>query len=144
MSNTRIVLHTQATQKHKMSTTTKWAHLPNAVHIDRILASVKSHPDIWINSWNIKEPPEYKAAWNTALDVSLYQKSIRDAVWNEMWYRTRDEAYCAILCLIAYDECAHMIDSCVGELRILAAFGDQKAILMLPACIALNAIKEIA
>ena len=30
-----------------MANKTKWSHLPNAMHIDRILASVKEHPEVW-------------------------------------------------------------------------------------------------
>jgi len=40
--------------------------------------------------------------------------------------------------LIAYDDCAYMIESEVDEIKILAILGDQKAILLLPACIIFN------
>jgi hypothetical protein len=28
----------------------EWSHLPNAVHIDRVLASVKANPKIWADA----------------------------------------------------------------------------------------------
>ena len=93
--------------------TTAWSHLPNAAHIDAILASLKTHPE----------------QWNAARGVA------RDTEWNA--------ARSAILCLIAYDDCAYMIESEIGELKILVAFGDEKAVLLLPACIAFHSIKEL-
>ena len=93
--------------------TTAWAHLPNAKYIDLVLASIKAHPEKWV------------AAWDAARDA------VRDAV--------RD----AIAALIAYDDCAYMLESEVGELKILAALGDPRAILLLPACIAFSSIKEM-
>ena len=38
--------------------TTAWAHLPNATHIDRVLADLKQHPERW------------RAAWGAARDAA--------------------------------------------------------------------------
>ena len=42
--------------------------------------------------------------------------------------------YDTLLALIAYDDCAYMLDSDPGELAILAKFGDRRAVLLLGAC----------
>ena len=138
-----------------MSTPTEWSHLPNAVHIDRILASFKSHSDQWKLAWEVTdnvadEDMSWDNAWDTARKVE--SDAVRDAIWLSaaavIWDEERTEVWhavsSALLCLIAYDDCGHMLDSEVGELKMLAALGDQKAILMLPACIVFNTIKEIA
>jgi hypothetical protein len=68
-------------------------------------------------------------------------EAARDAAWSAAcsaaYYAARD----AIVALIAYDDCAYMLDSDPGELEILAKFGNEKAILLLPACKAFAAIK---
>ena len=92
--------------------TTKWSHLPNAAHIDAVLASLKANPDEW------------NAAWNAA----------RDAAGGAAWR--------AILALIAYDDCAHMLDSDPDDLRILSKLGVDAATLMIPAAIAFKLIRE--
>ena len=96
--------------------TTKWSHLPNAAHIDAVLASVKANPDEW------------DAAWSAARDAA------RDAVWYAAWH--------AILALTAYDDCAHLLDSEPDELRILSKFGVDAATLMIPAAMAFKLIRE--
>jgi hypothetical protein len=133
--------------------TTEWSHLPNAIHIDRILASLKTHPEQWSMARDaarsvarsatrsVARDATWSAAWSAAWDAA--RSAARDTEWNAArnaaWNVSRD----AILCLIAYDDCAYMIESEVGELKILAAFGDGKAVLLLPACIAFHSIKEL-
>ena len=92
--------------------TTKWLHLPNAAHIDVVLVSLKANPDDW------------NAARNAA----------RNAAWNAARY--------AILALVAYDDCAHMLDSEPDDLRILSKLGSNAATLMIPAAIAFKSIRE--
>ena len=125
-----------------MSTNTKWSHLPNAEHIDRILASVKSHPYQWSVMRNVIDNP----AWQRAADM-VYNKG-RDkewsAAWKALWKIGWNVGRGALLCLVAYDDCAYLLDSEIGELRILAAFGDPKAILLLPTCIVFHSTKNIS
>ena len=120
--------------------TTKWAHLPNAVHIDRVLASSKADPTHWNSSaWGTTE-------WSAAWDAAWHDMNIqhRQAAWaagqTDARYPSRD----AILALIAFDDCAYMLDSDPGELAILAAFGNPGAILLLSACKAFHSLKTIA
>jgi hypothetical protein len=130
--------------------TTEWSHLPNAIHIDRILASLKTHPEQWSAEWSATWNAARGAAWDAARDTArdatrdTEWSAARDAAWSAAWSAARSAARDAILCLIAYDDCAYMIESEIGELKIIAAFGDEKAVLLLPACIALHSIKEVA
>ena len=89
-------------------------HLPNAKYIDLVLASVKANPDEW------------NAAWNAARDAA--RLAARDA----------------IAALIAYDDCAHMLDSVPDDLWILSKLGSDAATLMIPAAIAFKLIREKA
>ena len=120
--------------------TTKWAHLPNAAHIDRVIASAIAHPDHWNSrAWGTTE-------WSAAWDAAWHDMNIqhRQAAWAAGQKDARYPARDALLALVAYDDCAYMLDSDPGELAILAKFGDPRAILLLPACKAFHSIKESA
>jgi hypothetical protein len=129
-----------------------WDHLPNAKHIDAILASVKAHPKEWGAEWNAEWDAAWDrargAAWDAAREAAREAArdaawgEARDATWDAAYYAARVAAWDAIIALIAYDDCAYMLDSDLGELEILAKFGDERAILLLPACKAFAAIKE--
>ena len=128
--------------------TTKWAHLSNAAHIDAVLASLKANPDEWYAAWGAAQ----SAAWYAARDAAWYAArdaawcAARDAVYDAVWDAAGDaagDAACgAILALIAYDDCAHMLDSEPDELRILSKLGVDAATLMIPAAIAFKLIRE--
>ena len=132
---------------------TKWANLPNAVHIDRVIASAKAHPDHWAAAWGAVREAAWDDAWEAVRDKELVSRNVgRISAWYTTWWATRDTGHevsryaarGAILALCVYDECAYMLDSDPGELAILAEFGDNRAILLLPACKAFHSIKEIA
>ena len=140
--------------------TTKWSHLPNAAHIDAVLASVKANPDEWNAAWNAARDAAWNAAWNAARDAAwnAARDAARDAAWDAVydaaldaaWYAARNEAWGAvwyaawhaILALTAYDDCAHLLDSEPDELRILSKFGVDAATLMIPAAMAFKLIRE--
>jgi len=142
-------------------TQTEWSHLPNAKHIDWVNASLKANPGNWTAAWGATWTAVRDAAWDEARDEAWYV--VCDAARTAAWYAAKgivrglkrdairamaraaamDAASDAILALIAYDDCAYMIESEVGELKIIAAFGNQQAILLLPACIAYNETKEL-
>jgi hypothetical protein len=82
----------------------EWSHLPNAAHIDRVLAHVKAHPDRW------------------------------DAARVTAWGADRD----AIAALIAWDDCANILDMPADAVRLLAASGHHPAVLLLPAVLAME------
>ena len=123
---------------------TAWSHLPNAHHIDRILADVRANPDNWDRAWD--------RVYSVARDAAL------DAAWNVAWYATEgaagmarlaalnrayDAAGSAILALIAWPGSAEYLNLPVEQVRVLAALGDQRAVLMLSAVIVFERSKEI-
>lgn len=109
-----------------------WDHLPNAKHIDRVIASLKEHDVAW-GAAMYAARDAWSVAWDAARNAA--QDAARDVAWDSARNAAQDAAGGAILALIAWDDCGYMIESGVGELRILAAFGDQRALLLLPACI---------
>ena len=151
-------------------TQTVWSHLSNAKHIDWVIASLKVHPGKWAAArlsirdaamhaaYNAARVAAYDTAWeavyNAARDAA--RDAARNAAYNAAFLAAcnaannaaRGVAYYAawgtIVALIAYDDCAYMVESEVDEIKILAKLGDQKAILLLPACIAYNETKELA
>jgi hypothetical protein len=135
---------------------TAWAHLPNAKHIDWVLASINKYPtwwchanttayhnmsDIenhaWCNAWHyinsLDDPEKRQWAWESAKKIAY-----RCYIWG-----LRNTAANVIMALIAYDDCGYMIESDIGELKLIAAFGDPRAILLLPACIVYNETKGL-
>ena len=142
--------------------TTAWSHLPNAAHIDRILADVRANPGNWayFAAWGEAWLVVWHAAWDraAALDAARDRAWVaaRDAVYSAAWPAALDAVYSAanlvagattesaILALIAWDETSDYLDLPVEQVRVLAALGDQRAILMLPAVIAFERSKEIA
>jgi len=121
-------------------TPTAWADLPNAKHIDRILADLKKNPDKWNAVWNTARTDAWYASWYAAWYAA------RDDAWNAVWDATSDAASDATrgasLALIAYDDCAYLLDEKPEHVQMLGLLGNQAAILLYPACIALQ--KETA
>ena len=125
--------------------TTAWNHLPNAAHIDRILADLNANPD----NWDRARDPAWDRAWDRVWDAAL------DAAWNAVgdaartaaWAAARSAAWgrasYAILALIAWPEAGNYLDLSIESLQVLAALGDHKAVLMLPAVIAFESEKEL-
>jgi hypothetical protein len=128
----------------------QWDHLPNAKHIDTILASIKAHPKEWgavyYTAIRAAKGAAREAAKGAAREAA--KGAARDAEWSAAYYAVKGAAYYAargaawysIIALIAYDDCAYMIGSEPSELEIIAKFGDERAILLLPACKAFAAI----
>jgi hypothetical protein len=128
--------------------TTAWSHLPNAAHIDRIIADLKVN----INNWNWA----YSAAWDAARSAAWDRA--RAAAWAASWDDARSASWAAarfaardadwgaarttIVALIVWPESAEYLDLSVESVRVLALLGDQRAVLMLPAVIAFERSKE--
>ena len=128
---------------------TKWAHLPNASHINRVFAAVQANPSRWRGE--ITDYIGLDAAWTAA--HAQVEKQGRETIWQAVMRSTQHDsllgviigaAYQPVLALIAYDDCAYMLDSEPGELAILAAFGDPKAVLLLQACKVFHSPNAIA
>lgn len=118
-----------------MQTKTKpWSHLPNAAHIDRILADVRVTPEAWAAAreaareaaWAAALEAAWDAAWESACSAAL------EAAWSAAWG--------AISALVAWDSADQYLDMPPDQVRMLAALGVPAAILMLPAAIAFNEI----
>jgi hypothetical protein len=129
--------------------TTAWAHLPNAAHIDRVLASLAATPKAWDAARDAARGAARGAAWHTALDAArdaawdAARDAARDATWDATWGAAWDAARGAawdaardaIAALIAWDDCGVFLDMPPDAVRLLAASGHHPAILLLPAAI---------
>jgi len=133
-------------------TQTAWAHLPNAKHINWVLASLKAHPEKWEAARNVARnaagDASWYAAWTAARNAARYvaRTAALDASWtaarDAAWDAANNAAKCALLALVAYDDCAYMVESDIDEIKILAKLGDQRALLLLPACIVFNELTK--
>ena len=114
-------------------TTTAWAHLPNAAHVDRILASLEKNPE----KWSTAQDAAWDAAHTVAWDAATYEvkKIVRDAARGAAW----DTSWDAIIALLAWDDCAYMLELPEDVLKVLRAVGNQQAILLSAAA---NILKE--
>ena len=100
--------------------TTAWANLPNAKHIDAVLAHLKRHPDKWVTA----RSTAWDAAWSAARGAA--RGAARDAAWD------------ACSALIAWDDAGDLLAMPVDAVRLLAACGHHPAVLLLPAVIAME------
>ena len=134
----------------------EWSHLPNAVHIDRILADLKARPEVWAAArdaaWAAARAAVRDAAWVAARVAARDAAWVaaRDAARDAAWVATRDAAWvaawvatrAAVGVLVAWDDCAYMLDLSPDAVRMLMHTGDEttrhQAVLLLPAVIALH------
>ena len=123
---------------------TAWADLPNAKHIARLLDDLKKNPDNWSATRNATKNDAMTAArdaaWSAERNAAWY--AARDAAWSAARYDARYDARDAISALIAYDDCAYLLDEKPEHVQMLALFGNEKALLLYQACVALQ--KEMA
>ena len=135
-----------------------WDYLPNAKYIDWVITSLKQHPDIWTSApmaaWNAAWDAARDAAWWAARDAArdaALDAALR-AAWSAAWYSARgairgalrDAAQSAILTLIAYDDCATLLDMPSEQLKTWALLTEQPtAMLLLPAVIAREHIAQL-
>ena len=127
---------------------TAWAHLPNAGHIDSVLANLKEHPEKWkaarYAAWR---QTAWAAAWHAAYTAA--QSTAKIVAWhasqNAAWGAARDSVWgagrSAIAALIAWDDCAHMLDLAEATLSELRAAGNHPAILLSTAASVLKETK---
>jgi hypothetical protein len=128
-----------------------WSHLPNAVHIVRVLALIKSHPKLWDQVWKqARDQAWYQArvqVWKQAREQAWEQA--REQVWQQAWYQARDQAIRQVtgplLALIAYDDCAKYLDLPIDQLQMLYHLTEHPAcILLQPAVVAFAMEGELA
>jgi hypothetical protein len=127
---------------------TAWAHLPNAAHIDRVLTSLTTTPELWTAARDTAQYAAQNAAQNAAYNAA--RGAARDAAWDAVRDAVRDAArgaardaargaaWGALAALIAWDDCAVFLDMPPDAVRLVAASGHQPAVLLLPAAIVFN------
>jgi hypothetical protein len=135
-----------------------WSHLPNAAHIDQVIESAKTHPEVWSAVRSAATDAVRNAVRNAAWDAvrSAAADAARSAAWEVAWDAVRnaatdasrnaagDVAGSAILALAAYDDCEHFLEMTSDQLRIWIALSEHPAAtLLLPAVIAFEQIKEL-
>ena len=117
--------------------TTAWAHLPNARHIDAVLADVKARPKKWRSAWDAARDAALTAARDAAWDAAwgAAQRAARTAAWGA----ARDAAWGAIAALIAWDSSADLLDCTPDVLRTMIDLAEppvcHQAALLLPSAI---------
>jgi hypothetical protein len=134
----------------------EWSHLPNAEHIDRILAHLKAHPEKWIVTRSVARNAAWHAAHNAAYTTA--RAAVYDAARSAAWYATRaaarDEVYTtaraaawdevwnavsgAIIALITNDASAYLLKEKPEHVELLASLGQPEAILLLSAVRAMS------
>ena len=125
-------------------TTKAWSHLPNAEHIDWVLETLEKDPEMWDIAWDDK----WDAAENAAKNASW--SSLKSASWRAAWSVAWD-AVCgdewravwgSIAALIAWDDSSKLLNKSVEEVTELAKAGNHAAVLLLPAVIVKNKLKD--
>ena len=138
-------------------TTTAWAHLPNAAHVDRILASLAAHPEKWEAAQTAARAAARAVAWDAAWIAAqtaaqtaaraVAWDAARDAAWiaargaarGAAWIAARGAAWTAITALVAWDDCAYMLELPEDALKLLRAVGNEQAMLL---SVAAKVLKE--
>jgi hypothetical protein len=146
-------------------TETAWADLPNAKYIDLVMDSLKKNPAVWGAAWDAAWNAAWAAVWDAAWDVAwraardaardAARTAARDTVWSAAWGAVRDAAkdaaktaartaaWGAALALIAWDDYGYLLEEKPEDVKMLALLGNQAAVLLYPACIALQNVKEL-
>jgi hypothetical protein len=134
-------------------TETAWADLPNAKYIDLVMDSLKKNPAVWSAAWGAVWGAAWGAVWGAAWDAAstaareAASDAARDAAWGAAWgaARTtaRNAAWGAALALIAWDDYGYLLKENPENVKMLALLGNQAAVLLYPACVALQNTKEL-
>ena len=119
-------------------TKTAWAHLPNAKHIDAVLADVRKRPEAWEVAWNtvqaeagyVAQNAAWYAAWTVARDPA------RTTAWTVAWDAAQHTAWDAIAALTAWDSSADLLECAPDVLRAMIDLAEPpvcyQAVLLLP------------
>ena len=119
--------------------TSAWAHLPNAAHIDAILADVQARPDVWTTDWSVPwliASDRVRHARESSFWHGMYGNMVRSTVTGKIC----DAAWGTIEALVIWPESAAMLDLTPDALRTIISTCDgnvkHQAVLLLPAVIA--------
>jgi hypothetical protein len=123
---------------------TAWSHLPNAAHIDQVLAHIQSFSirpipacdaarnTAWNAAWGELWNAERDAAWISAKRAA--RNALRDVTWEVAAVSVaRDAARDAIMALIAYDHCDRYLTMTSDHLAVWSKLNaDPASVLLLP------------
>ena len=116
---------------------TAWAHLPNAKHIDAVLADVRKRPGAWGAARDAARDAAWDAAWDAARDAAW--DAARDAAWRAAWDAAWGAAWGAIAALVTWDSSADLLDCTPDVLRTMIDLAEppvcHQAALLLPSAI---------
>jgi hypothetical protein len=140
-----------------MTEHTAWADLPNVKYIDLVMDSLKKNPAVWSAARDAARDAAWDTAWNAAWDAASNAArnaawgaarnaawdAARDAARDAAWDAARNAAWNAALALIAWDDCGYLLEEKSEDVKMLALLGNQAAVLLYPACVALNTTKEL-
>jgi hypothetical protein len=128
-----------------MTEKTAWADLPNAKYIDLVMDSVKKNPAKWFTARYVARGAAWDAASTAAREAASDAAS--DAAWGAVRYEAqgmaRDAARGAALALIAWDDCGYLLEEKSEDVKMLSLLGNHAAVLLYPACIALQNTKDL-
>ena len=139
-----------------------WSHLPNAKHIDRVITSVNSQPELWNQAWVQVSEQALGPASRQAMDqvwASAHRGAHHHALM-ESWRQVQDQARSQvcnpvcdqvtinargnILALVAYDDCAKYLNLPIDQLKMLYQLNEHPACLLLqPAVLVFAKEKEL-
>ncbi len=121
---------------------TAWAHLPNAKHIDAVLADARKRPGAWDAAWGAARTAARDAAQRAARDAArdaartAARTAARDAAWDVAWDAARDAAWDAIAALVTWDSSADLLVCTPDVLRTMIDLAEppvcHQAALLLP------------
>ena len=121
-----------------MTAETAWAHLPNARHIDAVLADVRERPEAWMLGFATVPIAVWDRAWKMAWDLASHsgrqeaRDAARDATVGFSGVCARD----AVGTLIAWDSSADLLDCTPDVLRAMIDLAEppvcHQAALLLP------------
>ncbi len=128
------------------------AALPNAVHIARVLASLKANPKAWAAAWTATRDTAWADAWGAAWDTARNAASAvalnaawtaarnaawgpaRAPAWDAAWGPARAPAWGTLLALIARDDSARLLSLTPDQLQAHhMVTEDPAAVLLMPA-----------
>ena len=117
----------------------EWSHLPNAHHIDWVLASLKETPELWGVTWSAARGAARGASWDASWDaaVDAARDAAMSAARNATWNAARGAGWAAgwgvISALVSYDDCDQFLAMSYERLKVWAVLSeDPRAILLLP------------
>ena len=119
-----------------------WAHLPNAQHIDAVLADVKARPGAWRAAWDAAWDAARTAARDAARTAArdaardAARTAARTAACDAAWGAAGGAAWGAIAALVTWDSSADLLDCTPDVLRAMIDLAEppvcHQAALLLP------------